>query len=71
VVEAHAGATRHTPGEVAAYNLLSILRSYRRRKLDLASELNKLAANPECVINPEKRAAFARKWARRLVEVTP
>jgi hypothetical protein len=66
VVNAHAGVRHSDAGEIAAGNLLAILRSYRRRKLNLVSELRKIAANPECLINTEKRAAFARKWLRRL-----
>lgn len=65
VVNAHAGV-RVTSGEVAVHNLLSIIRSYRRRGADVVQELRRLAEYPECAINPEKRAAFARKWARRL-----
>jgi hypothetical protein len=65
VVNSHADV-RVTAGELVACNLLSIVRSYRRRRLNLAHELRKIAANPGCVINPEKRAAFARRWLRRL-----
>jgi len=65
VVRAHAGI-QPSSGELAAHNLQAILRSYRRRGLDLRRELRKIAANPECAIHPEKRAAFARKWASRL-----
>jgi hypothetical protein len=55
-----------TFGECASSNLMAILSGYRRRGKDLHRELIKLAQHPECAINPEKRAAFARKWARRL-----
>lgn len=65
IVNAHAGV-RGSDGERAAHNLLAIVRGYRRRKVDLGAELCQLSTNPGCVINPEKRAAFARKWARRL-----
>lgn len=65
VVDSHAGV-RSTAGEIAASNLLAILRSYRRRGVDLRKSLLKIARMPECAINPEKRAAFARKWAARL-----
>ena len=69
VVNAHAGA-RDTSGEVAAHNLLVIVQSYQRRKVDLAKELQKLAKDPGCAINPEKRAAFARKWSNRLARTS-
>jgi hypothetical protein len=65
VVNAHAGI-RHTNGEVAVHNLLAILRSKRRRGAHVDIALARIAENPECVIHPEKRAAFARKWLQRL-----
>jgi hypothetical protein len=65
VVNAHAGI-RPTSGECAAHNLLVLVRSHLRRRANLVEELQKLAVQPGCAINPEKRAAFARKWARRL-----
>jgi len=68
VVNAHAGI-RLSSGECAAHNLLAIVRSYRRRGLDLESELKKIAVRPECAIRPERRASFARKWARRMQTV--
>jgi hypothetical protein len=69
VINAHAGI-RSTSGECAAHNLLVLVRSHLRRKVNLVEELQKLAVQPGCAINPEKRAAFARKWAQRL-EQTP
>lgn len=66
VVNAHAGL-RPTAGEVAAGNLLSIVRSWRRRDADLLRELRELVLHPQCAVHPEKRAAFARRWAERLV----
>jgi hypothetical protein len=65
VVNAHA-CLRPTAGEVAASNLLSIVRSRRNRDDDLVQWLEGIARHPECAINPEKRAAFARRWAKRL-----
>ena len=65
VVNAHAGY-RTTPGECAASNLLEIVRSHRRRGLDVERYLAQIAVEPGCLINPEKRSAFARKWASRL-----
>lgn len=66
VVNAHGGIRFFTNGETAALNLLSIVQSYRRRQKDLARELNRIAEEPGCLIDPKKRAAFARKWAARL-----
>jgi hypothetical protein len=68
VVNAHAGA-RDTAGEQAAHNMLVLVRSYLKRRQDLVEKLQELAGSPGCAFNPEKRAAFARKWARRLAEV--
>lgn len=68
VIAAHA-RIRPSSGEMAADNLLAIVRSWRRRGLNLAAKLQVISKNPECAINPEKRAAFARKWALRLVEI--
>ena len=65
VVNAHA-KIQSTSGELAAHNLLVLVRSYQRRKTNLVAELLKLTTHPECAINPEKRSAFARKWANRL-----
>lgn len=66
VVASHAGI-RPTSGELAASSLLSILRSYRRRGGHLEGYLAEIRQNPGCAINPEKRAAFARKWACRIM----
>ncbi len=65
LVEAHA-KVRPTSGELTAHNLLSILRSQRRRGEDLEASLRTIAEHPECMIDPKKRAAFARKWAERM-----
>jgi hypothetical protein len=65
VVNSHAGV-RPTSGEIAVGNLLSILRGYRRRGEPLATNLFTICRAPGCAINPEKRAAFALKWARRI-----
>jgi hypothetical protein len=66
VINAHAGVNG-TAGEMSAANLCSLVRSFRRRGADLTEELQKLVVQPGCVIHPEKRAAFARKWTRRLM----
>jgi hypothetical protein len=67
VVNAHAGE-RLTSGECAVHNLLTIVRSWRRRGEDIRISLLEVSQAPGCLINPEKRAAFARKWARRMQE---
>lgn len=65
VVNVH-GGQKSTSGEMAAHSLMAIVRSWRRRGLDVKQRLEELVASPGCAINPEKRAAFARKWARRM-----
>jgi hypothetical protein len=70
-VNSHAGQHRPSSGQVAAGNLLAILAGYRRRGQDLESELLRIALHPGCAISPEKRAAFARKWALRLARLGP
>lgn len=65
VVNAH-GGVRTTSGECAVHNLLFIVRSWQRRGIDLERALVGVIAEPGCLINPEKRAAFARKWVRRM-----
>ena len=70
VVNAHA-EIRSTAGEMAAHNLLVLVRSFQKRKADLAQELQRVAREPGCAFNSEKRTAFARKWGRRLAEVNP
>lgn len=65
IVNAHAGV-RSSKGEMAAHNLLAIVRGYRRRGGDLEGKLRFLAAHPECLVDPKRRAGFARKWAARL-----
>ncbi len=66
VVNAHAGRLRHTSGEVAAHNLMVILAGATRRGASLDKMLTNIAEYPACAISPEKRSAFARKWALRL-----
>lgn len=61
------GGVRWTSGELASVNTLALLRSKRRRGVyDFRSYLHQLAHEPRCASNPEKRAAFARRWLRRL-----
>ncbi len=64
-VNAH-GGFRYTSGELAAHNLLAIVRGKIRRDEDIRKFLVMMSHFPECAINPQKRAAFARKWANRL-----
>lgn len=70
VVNAHAGV-RPTRGEMAAGNLLVLIGGYLKRRGDLVDYLTVISVHPECAQNPEKRAAFAKKWARKLSQVRP
>lgn len=51
-----------------AQNLISILKSYRRQKKNLLLELLRIYKNPGTIIKPEKRRAYALKWAKRIQE---
>lgn len=64
-VNAHAGI-RPTKGELAAHNLMAIVKGWQRRKEDLVAALELTARHPQCAIDPRKRSAFALKWAKRL-----
>ena len=66
-VNAH-GGFRYTNGQVAAHNLLAIVRAKQRLGEDIRQALLVISQFPECAIDPGKRAAFARKWAQRLAE---
>ncbi|MDN3180167.1 hypothetical protein P0E80_13830, partial [Enterococcus faecalis] len=71
---------RRADGVHACDNLLAIIRSHRKhiarthrgdsnaefRVSALACYLEGIAQQPGTVCNPEKRAAFARKWAARI-----
>jgi len=50
---------------LASDNLLNICRLYRKRG-EILSHLWDIAYTPGTIIDPERRAAFARKWARRI-----
>lgn len=47
------------------YNTLSILRSLRQRGEPLLPKIEEMALRPNCA-NGAKRAAFCKKWWRRL-----
>lgn len=60
------GGLESTDGELAAMNLIEILRSMRKRGKVLDVELGRIALAPGCLIGPEKRAAFAKKWCAKM-----
>lgn len=68
VVNAHA-CIRPTSGEVAAQNLMLLIRGVERRRGNVEEFLSSVALNPMCAISPQRRAGFARKWARRIRRV--
>lgn len=69
VINAHAGVELSS-GELAALDLLAIAREVRARcrtELSLSRLfVAQIKHKPPYEGNPERRAAFARKWARRL-----
>jgi len=52
------------PGHVLN-NLLGILRMARKRGAML-ERLTEMSARPQCVSNPTRRAAFCKKWLKRI-----
>jgi hypothetical protein len=65
-VNANAGA-RPTVGELAAHNLMVLVRRARGEGRDaLMERLLGLAQYPGTVISPKRRAGFALRWYRRL-----
>jgi hypothetical protein len=65
VVNAHAGV-RSSNGEIATGNLLSIVRSWRRRGVDVTTELARIASSPQWTISSAKRVSLARKWMKKM-----
>ena len=79
LIEAHAGEPqfsgerggansiegRRYSNKYAASNLLVLLKSARRRG-DLAQRLRDMAVTPGTIISAKRRAAFCRKWYRRI-----
>lgn len=63
VINSHAGL-RPTRYEMSAGNLLSILRSRRKRNENLRMYLAQMAKEPGTVIAPERRAGYALKWLK-------
>lgn len=51
-----------------ANNLMSLCRSVIQRKEDLVELLRRLSVDPGTVINPRRRAAYARKWGERILK---
>ena len=56
---------RWTHGELAAFNLMQLVRGAVRLGKNPLEYLEQLAHNPACSTSPRRRAAFARKWVRR------
>ena len=66
VINSQSGYGKDIDNHYAVRNLLSLCKSYRKRKLDLVKELKRISNCPGTVICPEKRASFAKKWANRI-----
>ena len=60
LVNGHAGI-RLTDGEMAANNLLAILRGARKRG-ELVDTLTRLGMEPGTLINPRRRSGYCWKW---------
>jgi hypothetical protein len=64
-VNAHA-EIKVTDNELAASNLLNILRILRKRSKSLLKHLDEMSIDPGTVISPERRSAYCKKWAKRI-----
>ncbi len=51
--------------KIHASNLLGLLRSMRKRG-EMIEGLKRMAQDPGTVINPKRRAAYCKKWLRRI-----
>src|SRR5512145_101201 len=67
VVNTNAGV-RRTDGEIAANNLLVLLRlNYKRGGTEgMIIALRNMAFSSRCVHRPKRRAAWCKKWLRRI-----
>ena len=67
MVNDHAGI-RMTSGEMAANNLLVILRSARRRgRSELLQVMLQMAFSPGTVMSAERRAGYCLKWYTKII----
>ena len=54
---------------LSASNLVNLVLMARKRgESDLANYLHQLSRNPGTIINPQRRAAFAKKWSARITQ---
>lgn len=67
-VNAHGIAIYDT---LPAQNLCVLVKWARNRGDNLLKYLRFISLNPGTVIRPERRAAYAKKWAKRLSQRTP
>ena len=67
-VNAHAGEDREAFPDAA--NLLGIVGMWRRAGDDILRNLDRIAISPGTVVNPKRRAGYARKWAMKIRKTT-
>lgn len=68
-INSHAGV-RLSEAERAAYSLLMILRSMRRRGENLQAELKRMSRHAGTATPEKHRARYARKWHKKLTKQT-
>jgi hypothetical protein len=64
-IDALINAQTKTVKRYEAQNVLAILRSARKRGA-LVEKLRSMSISPGTVINPVRRAAYCRKWLKRI-----
>lgn len=74
-VSVHSLINMHDPSLKArdsshvANNTMTILKMARKRGVEsLADKLADMASCPGCAVRPERRAAYSRKWLRRVIQ---
>lgn len=65
VINSQTGYGKNIDKHYVSHNLMSLCKSYIRRGV-LLEMLRELQHNPGTLIEPQKRAAYAKKWADRL-----
>lgn len=65
VINSQCGFGKDVDKNYVSHNLMNLCRHYRKRGV-LLEELWRVAHNPGTIIEPRKRAALAKKWAKRI-----
>jgi|688.fasta_scaffold03312_19 hypothetical protein len=66
VINSQSGYGKDIDRHFVAHNLMTLIRGNRKQGKDILVLLQNLENDPGTIIQPQKRSAFARKWAKRL-----